>query len=544
MLLGTRMTNNEPSAITDLDVVARYDATDPNYVIKDSLNRISALLDKSKRLANGVELFANGYNLVDSNSDGLADGFSIFNNVPTTKSIITGNGFPGKAQRVESTNTTVWGLSIGNITTTKVYKLSFYYRSNKQFGINDGIYTYGVLPANNGMAIQKEIIFASSGVRPVYFGFFNELDAYVEVGNITIKEIIGNHIVQLETSKMPIHTNRYNLLTYSEDFSNAVWLKSNGSVQSNQIMSPIGTLTADKFVLNVGAGHIYQFPVGYNKSSSTAISVYLKHGGIDIIRVQISTAGHYMDVNLLNGTKVSSVTESTIESVNNGWYKITMKYNGLPNDSTASPILLVAVPSGSTHLSGDGVYIWGAQLEQSNFAGKYQRINAANDYDTNGFEYYAQFDGVDDYLKSLSFTLNQPTSIYSCLKQNSWTTEDIIYCGNTDSRLILYQNGKSPLIRMYSSGINLNPNNNLATGQFGNIYTLFDTTNSKHKINNTPYITGNIGTSNSDGFTLGAKSNETFASNISVKEIIIKRIATDESDTIFNYFKNKHNVQY
>lgn len=48
-----------------------------------------------------------------------------------------------------------------------------------------------------------------------------------------------------------------------------------------------------------------------------------------------------------------------------------------------------------------------------------------------------------------------------------------------------------------------------------------------------------------EGFTLVSLSNGTSGySNISVKEIIIKRIATDESDTIFNYFKNKHNLQY
>ena len=56
--------------------------------------------------------------------------------------------------------------------------------------------------------------------------------------------------------------------------------------------------------------------------------------------------------------------------------------------------------------------------------------------------------------------------------------------------------------------------------------------------------TRNVGIENANGFTLAGNGNNLANSNISVKEIIIKRIATDESDTIFNYFKNKHKVQY
>ena len=64
------------------------------------------------------------------------------------------------------------------------------------------------------------------------------------------------------------------------------------------------------------------------------------------------------------------------------------------------------------------------------------------------------------------------------------------------------------------------------------------------KINNLSIVSGYIGAFNMGGYTLGSGANGNLNANISVKEIIIKRIATDESDTIFNYFKNKHNVQY
>ncbi len=285
MLLGTRISNTEPVAVRDADVVARYDATDPAYVVKDNSNRISALLDKSKRLQ--------------------------------TSTI----------------------LNSGNLTINKVY-----------------------------IIIATTVDYFGTG--RIVGNMFVAATALALSANNSVREVLGNHITQTDITKMPLY--------------------------------------------------VYD-----------------------------------------NATK----------------------------------------------------------------------------------EWFALFDGVDDYLKSLPFTLNQPTSIYSCLKQNSWTSEDIIYCGSTNLSSLLYQQGSSPQIRIYS-GLNLANNNNLAIGQFGNIYALFNTTNSKHKINNTTYITGNIGTNNSGGFTLGAGSNGTTASNISFKETVIKRIATDESDTIFNYFKNKHKVVY
>jgi hypothetical protein len=42
----------------------------------------------------------------------------------------------------------------------------------------------------------------------------------------------------------------YNLVQYSEQFNNAVWLKLNSSISANTTTSPIGTLTADKLIEN------------------------------------------------------------------------------------------------------------------------------------------------------------------------------------------------------------------------------------------------------------------------------------------------------
>ena len=54
--------------------------------------------------------------------------------------------------------------------------------------------------------------------------------------------------VTLESVGLLIEESRTNLLTYSEQFDNAVWTKSNASITANAIIAPDGTLTADKLV--------------------------------------------------------------------------------------------------------------------------------------------------------------------------------------------------------------------------------------------------------------------------------------------------------
>ena len=42
----------------------------------------------------------------------------------------------------------------------------------------------------------------------------------------------------------------WNLLTYSEDFSNGAWIKTNATIVANDAIAPNGTTTADKFTTN------------------------------------------------------------------------------------------------------------------------------------------------------------------------------------------------------------------------------------------------------------------------------------------------------
>ena len=206
MLLGTRMTNNEPSAIRDLDVVARYDATDPNYVIKDSSNRISALLDKSKRLALGNELVVNG----NFNTD------SSWIKTTTDWTISNGNAYCSIVN-----NTASYLRQDGILALQKMYLVE------ATINIVSGIVDYVAGNAGESKRLingyNKFYIYHSGITGDAVFRSFGTFVGSID--NVSIKEVLGNHITQTDITKMPIHTNRYNLLTYSEDFtvSGTIW---------------------------------------------------------------------------------------------------------------------------------------------------------------------------------------------------------------------------------------------------------------------------------------------------------------------------------
>ena len=62
--------------------------------------------------------------------------------------------------------------------------------------------------------------------------------------------------------------------------------------------------------------------------------------------------------------------------------------------------LMVYPNNTSAGVAGQSVGIWGAQMEQSNTASNYQRVNTTTDYNTVGFPLYLRFDGVDDYMST------------------------------------------------------------------------------------------------------------------------------------------------
>jgi hypothetical protein len=154
------------------------------------------------------------------------------------------------------------------------------------------------------------------------------------------------------------------------------------------------------------------------------------------------------------------------------------------------------------------------------------------------------FDGIDNCMKATAFTLIQPEFIYMVVKQVTWTKYDYFFDGNTADSGIVYQGeGITPRINA-GAGLYLGDNANLVLNTWGILRVLFNGASSKLIVNATTPTTGNCGTGNMGGFTLGSRAVGLYYSNIHVKEIIIRKIADTSGDetAIYNYLAAKYGI--
>jgi hypothetical protein len=176
----------------------------------------------------------------------------------------------------------------------------------------------------------------------------------------------------------------FNLLTYSEDISQAVYSKSALITTSytNVEIAPDGTITADKLIEDTSfASHFLtqQFsPLSVGLDYN--FSVYLKAGERTKVSIQIS--GGSVRVNLLTGVIETNTTTSTpiVTNVGNGWWRFSIL--NIPAFTLANPLYRIFIVNAldSTSYVGDGVsgvYVWGFQLTQSSTLLPYEKTVVA-----------------------------------------------------------------------------------------------------------------------------------------------------------------------
>jgi hypothetical protein len=173
--------------------------------------------------------------------------------------------------------------------------------------------------------------------------------------------------VTLAPKGLLIEESRTNILTYSEQFDNAIWVKTGSTVTANSATSPDGTVSADQLANTSFSTGMYRFITATNGATYTT-TVYAKYvsGNVNIrVGAEGSPTTGSTTFNISSGTIVSngvSVVSSSITPAGNDWYRCSVTFVAT---STSVGLVYYSSNSAGTFL------IWGAQFEAGAFATSY-----------------------------------------------------------------------------------------------------------------------------------------------------------------------------
>ena len=356
-----------------------YDPSDLNTLFTDTAGAtpittpgqtVGLMLDKSQGLVIGPELVTNG--TFDTDTDWTKSGTTI-----TGGALV----FSGTAE--------------ASVTQPSVFIANQIY----EMVLDIATATAGTLLILSGTGqTMTSASFTTSGIkriklRPQTTGtliIYTNTSFVGTVNSISIKLLAGNHAAQPTSAQRPTYginpiVGTRNLLTYTEQFDNAVWNALSGAlvITPNTVAAPDGTMTADSVALANGF-----------KLQALTVSVGVSYTFSVYLRTDTGTKN--VQLREANGSGEKTVTVTT------EWQRFTLGYDSI----NATNYLGIDQRSGTSPSQSGTLYIWGAQLEASATATAYQKVVTQYEVTEAGVQSagYLRFDGVDDGMVTSTIT--------------------------------------------------------------------------------------------------------------------------------------------
>jgi hypothetical protein len=414
------------------EVGAWYDPSDLTTLYQDSAGTtpvtaveqpVGLMLDKSKGLVLGPELVTNGTFDADDSTGWTLGSWTVsdnkLNKTAGDTNIATGSILPtitGVTYRIEFDA----DISAGSVTPLLRVGTS-------------GTQAVGVPVTTSGKKIQyitATAVHTTIRFAPVGTAFAGTID------NISVRELPGNHAFQTVSTSRPVLSARVNLLTKTEDFSDAVWTKASATSVSSPDSNAPGAMyainsTADSIssatryvAQTVSIVSSTQYTTKFYVKAGTQSSVRFMTRNDDVIRGATFSLTGSGSVTSTNGDATASIL-----NIGDGIYFCTVTW------TSGTDISILCAFNSATSVFGDGAtmfYVSAPDLRVANDGinlPAYQRVNTATDYDTVGFPTYLRFDGVDDGLQtnSINFSATDKMTVFAGVRKLSDASIQVLY---------------------------------------------------------------------------------------------------------------------
>ena len=235
------------------------------------------------------------------------------------------------------------------------------------------------LDATNWSQLTRVVEQSDIGTAP------NEIPLNQYLGSLAYQ---SSESAIIESGRIDLKGGGSNLFSFSEQFDNAYWGKTNATVITDSIIAPDGTLTADTLTENTVTGlHNLSRSIDFSTpiGSFFSFSVFAKANGRTQLRLATAHGAGggsiFVDFDLVAETATPTGTNvsGSIVDVGDGWYRCNMVGQDNQGGNRGATINLLS--TGAISYAGDGtsgMYVWGAQIEESTTVGNYVETEATS----------------------------------------------------------------------------------------------------------------------------------------------------------------------